>query len=396
MSVAAQTVTLGSATVNPLGLVGTSVNTPDFRLDLVVRNQAMVPAVASIDVARVIIDYVTATIVNGTPTGVTFSSVSSAAGEVAWTTPENARTADAQVTESVLTQTARSTELLRATGWGFSLPPNVVVSGVILTVRRRNVLGSSLIDRRVALVQGATTLGTWPAGSNQSWGSALADTVWGDVTNRWMAQLTAAEVNAPDFGIELGANTLASGTPGRPAVDEVRLSVAHSPTPQVTAPTAPSVATSFEPRQAWMNPGNAAMQDTSYATVTFMPGLTTQRLVVSGFNFGLPAGAFVSGVQVQVRKSVSVMNSIRDEVAQLRLGPVTSLSRTDPNAFWFLAFNVETYGSPSERWGLTNELSAEAVSAADAAFVLSATSNALSATAQVDSVQATVHWCPAP
>jgi hypothetical protein len=120
----------------------------------------------------------------------------------------------------------------------------------------------------------------------------------------------------------------------------------------------------------------------------------TQRLAASGFNGGLPAGAFVSGLQVQVRKNAAVMMTVRDEAAQWRVGGVTNSSRPSPS-WWMLAFNVEPYGGATERWGYTTQLTAEAVSAPDAAFVLSAVSNAFTSTAQLDAVQATVHWCPA-
>ncbi|MCU0701388.1 MAG: hypothetical protein MUC96_33175 [Myxococcaceae bacterium] len=159
---ASQTVTIGSASTNPLGLLESSVNSPDFRLDLIVRNQAAVPADAIIDVARVIIDYASGTIVDGNPAGAVFTSVSTAAGQVPWTTPANARTADGTVTESLLTMTSLASETFRATNWGLTLPPGVTSPSVLVRMRRRNVAGSSVIDRRVALVRGSTTLATWP------------------------------------------------------------------------------------------------------------------------------------------------------------------------------------------------------------------------------------------
>lgn len=390
------TVNVQSPTTNLLNLLEGSVNTPDFRLELTVRNQSAAPAEASIDVARVVITYVTATIVDGNPAGVTFTSVSSAAGQVAWTTPDNARTADGMVTESVLTASAGSTETLRATNWGLTLPANISPSSVIVRVRRRNLLGSSVIDRRVALVRGSTTVATWPSASALSWPAMLNPVTFGNLINRWSSLPTAADVTAADFGVELAADTLSGANPGRPLIDEVLVSVVHSPIPAMTSLTQATQATSVEPRMAWANPGNASMMDNASATVTFSPALLSQRLVASGFNFGLPAGAFVSGVVAQVRKSASSINSVRDERAFLRLGLLQSESRNNPNAPWLLAFNVETVGTPTERWGLSNELTAEAVSAPDFSFLLSATSNALTSTASIENVQLTVHWCPAP
>jgi hypothetical protein len=389
-------VTVFSSTTNLLNLLEDSISSPDFRLELTVRNQSAAPAEAFIDVARVAITYVTATIVDGNPAGVTFTSVSSAPGQVAWTTPDNARLADGMVTESTLTASAASTETLRATNWGLTLPPNISPSSVIVRVRRRNLLGSSVVDRRVALVRGNATLATWPSASFMNWPSMLTPMTFGSLTNRWSSVPTAADVTASDFGVELAADTVAGANPGRPLIDEVMVSVVHSLVPAVTSLTQATQATSFEPRLGWVNPASAAMMDTASATVTFSSGLVSQRLVASGFNFGLPSGAFVSGVVAQVRKNASVINSVRDERALLRLGQLQSESRNAPNSFWLAAFNVDTLGTQTERWGLSNELTAEAVNAPDFSFMLAAMSNAFSSTASVENVQLTVHWCPAP
>ncbi|MDX2015689.1 MAG: hypothetical protein SFW67_36180 [Myxococcaceae bacterium] len=393
---ALQTVTAGSASTNPLGLLESSVNSPDFRFDLVVRNQAVVPADAIIDVARIIIDYASGTIVDGNPAGAVFTSVSTAAGQVPWTTPANARTADGMVTESLLTMTGLASETFRATNWGLTLPPGVTSPSVLVRMRRRNVAGSSVIDRRVALVRGSSTLATWPTSSNLGWFSTMTTSTFGSANNRWMGQVSAADVTASDFGVELNVDTLSGGVPGRPAIDEVLVSVVHSVTQQVTPPTVPTMATSVEPRVTWVMPGNAAMQDSASATATFTSALLSTRLVASDFNFGLPAGAFVGGLQLQVRKSASVLNAVRDELVQLRLGAVTSQSRANTSTTWSLPVSVVTYGSAQERWGFDDQLTAEALSAPDAVVLLSATTNAFSSVAQVESVQATVHWCPAP
>ncbi len=119
----------------------------------------------------------------------------------------------------------------------------------------------------------------------------------------------------------------------------------------------------------------------------------TKLLVLTGFNFNIPAGATVTGVAVSVtRRSTSSSGEfIRDAVVELvgGFGTSTSLATADP---WPATLAAAIYGGVSELWGAS--LTPADVNSANFGIAIAAqnTDPAVAHNAHIDGATVTVYY----
>lgn len=104
----------------------------------------------------------------------------------------------------------------------------------------------------------------------------------------------------------------------------------------------------------WQNPGNATLDDGSYATVDVLDkDVATNSLLAHQFNFSIPSGSTINGIEVTVDRGVfSGSNRVLDATVQLILdGYILSDNRADTVTEW--TTGTKTYGGSSDLWGLT-------------------------------------------
>ncbi len=132
-------------------------------------------------------------------------------------------------------------------------------------------------------------------------------------------------------------------------------------------PNNPSTATSENvdgPDVAWNNPTNVLSDDGQYATATLQQAgvggvIPTQTLLVRGFNFAIPTGATINGIEVFIDRSfVCAVGSgcsadagfISDEfVALVRDGVANTQNKATATA-WPASDADATYGGPADLW----------------------------------------------
>jgi hypothetical protein len=103
---------------------------------------------------------------------------------------------------SILSQpNIAATTLLRATGYGFSLPTQAVITGVELRPVGHQNADRSYFPRIARLVSGGASLGQNQA-NRIAWPNTTFPTIGGS-TNAWQASLSPSTVTRTDFGVEL-------------------------------------------------------------------------------------------------------------------------------------------------------------------------------------------------
>jgi hypothetical protein len=112
---------------------------------------------------------------------------------------------------------------------------------------------------------------------------------------------------------------------------------------------------------AWTSPGNVLTSDNVRATAAVNPFETTETLNATDFDFAIPAGAVITGIEVEVEKLTSVafagdavMSIIKGGVVKpLNLAGSGKVGGVADIGFWPVAETYVTYGGNGQLWGET-------------------------------------------
>lgn len=182
------------------------------------------------------------TLIAGTGSNVTSSGR-------AWLSPGNI-TADDGVssTNGGLRFAVTSTDFLRATNFGFTIPAGVNIVGIVASIEMAAtaINPDFVIDSSVRLIKNGT-----PVGSDLATSSILPTTLtvedYGGTSNLWGATWTRDDINSPSFGVQLQCEIdRSSGGSLSASVDCVRLTVHYAQARSMLAETDAYVCT-FEP-----------------------------------------------------------------------------------------------------------------------------------------------------
>lgn len=148
-----------------------------------------------------------------------------AVGTVAWTNPGNVTADDSTFATAALTA-IDTTQFLKATGFGFSIPTGSTVDGILVEWKRKGEFG---VDNVVKLVQGGAVAGDDKADAVTAWPNpAAAYASYGGAADLWGLTWTPAQINAADFGAVLSGECTDVATL---SVDHVRITVTYTPPP---------------------------------------------------------------------------------------------------------------------------------------------------------------------
>lgn len=159
----------------------------------------------------------------------------SSAGALAWTNPGNATASDNAYATSALSSSNTTSQYLKATTFGFSIPSNSIINGIQLDVERSeaSVSSTNIQDNAVYLVKG----GTIQTGTNKAtatnWPASDAYANYGSGSDLWGNTWTASDINATNFGAVIQAKR--SGSNSETArVDHMRITITYTLTPTYT------------------------------------------------------------------------------------------------------------------------------------------------------------------
>lgn len=120
-----------------------------------------------------------------------------------WTNDNGILAPDNNVTHS----NGNNSNPMVTTGYGFALPGNAEVKGIRVVIAR-NAIGS-VSDNAITLSKGSPKAnGAWPTGDL---GGPYIQTTYGSSTDLWNTTWTAAEINAPSFGVSVKVNGSGDG-----------------------------------------------------------------------------------------------------------------------------------------------------------------------------------------
>ena len=146
-----------------------------------------------------------------TTTFTTFADLARSGSVATWVNPSNAKTSDSAFATTSTVSNSGYTDYLEATGLTTQIPANATITGIVITVQREDASGSTT-DSVVELVVGGSLSGTNKATST-AWTASDTSVTYGSSTDLWGNALTAAQVNASNFGVVVSA-AVSNGSAG--------------------------------------------------------------------------------------------------------------------------------------------------------------------------------------
>jgi len=145
-------------------------------------------------------------------------------GTVAWSNPANAQYSD-NVYASVTLNSGIISHYLKATGFGFSIPSNATINGILVEVERKAAAGT-IGDYSVKLVKGGAISGNNKADTTNNWPTTDTYKSYGGSTDLWGLSWTAADINASNFGMAIACRGYAANSISY--IDHIRITVYYT------------------------------------------------------------------------------------------------------------------------------------------------------------------------
>lgn len=248
-----------------------------------VRGAATVMPATAAAVAAIVAPNVVITGSQGPRSGGTFAD-DATVGLKAWTNPGDALSSNDVRATAQLDATNIDTHLLKVTNFGFSIPGDATITGIVLAVERRDGIQSiahGVEDMDVRLYKAGALVGTDKAVAG-NWPETTDETVsYGSSSDLWGTTWTPAEINAVGFGAGVAAQRT-QGSP-LPEIDHVTITVYYTATgggnAVVAAATVEGLASIPDP--TIVVAANAVAAPATVAATTAVPAPTVKAGVVA-------------------------------------------------------------------------------------------------------------------
>lgn len=149
-------------------------------------------------------------------------------GTIAWNNPDNIKTSNNTYADaSDATPGSKTTHYLKATNFGFSIPTDATINGILVEIEKTKTDGFSAVDNVVKIVKSDGSLGTENKASVSEWPALDTYVSYGSSSDLWSESWNSSDINDSDFGVVLSV-TYDPGPGGVPNVDHIRITVYYS------------------------------------------------------------------------------------------------------------------------------------------------------------------------
>lgn len=162
-------------------------------------------------------------------------------GTLTWTSPGNATATDNQKASVALTKNTGISHYIKATGFGFSIPQDAQIDGVVVEWEKSDSLDAGAGETRdnaVRIVK-SDVIGATDKSNTNNWTTTDTFVSHGASTDLWGETWTAADINSSTFGAAISAKNVkisGGGAATTAYVDSVRITVYYTlPTYQQSA-----------------------------------------------------------------------------------------------------------------------------------------------------------------
>lgn len=156
-------------------------------------------------------------------------NVTAIAGQsIAWTTTANITSSNDAYGSTAAPVSNQTTRWLKAAGFGFAIPGNAIIDGIVVEVEKSRLSGSgTLTDTSVRLLKNNTIVGQDRSSQGLAWTGTDAYSTYGGSTDTWGMVWTPSEVNSFAFGVGFSCSE-SGGVGATPGVDHIRITVYYT------------------------------------------------------------------------------------------------------------------------------------------------------------------------
>jgi hypothetical protein len=161
-------------------------------------------------------------------------------GTATWTNPGRV-VADDDSYATVALSASTTSHYLQGTNFGFTIPTDATITGIIVEIGRYSSGGSSPLirDNIVRLVKAGGIVGTNNAITGTNWPGTEGIATYSPTDPLWGTTWTPAEINANNFGVVLSAINSNTTRARTGSVDYMRITVSYKLTPTLSVTNSP-------------------------------------------------------------------------------------------------------------------------------------------------------------
>lgn len=154
-------------------------------------------------------------------------------GTITWTNPGNITAQDSTGATATFTTNGEYTEYLRAYNFGFSIPTDATINGIVVEVNKYNATYGfgDLYDKSVRLRKSTSITGDNKADISTPYGDQYATATYGSSTDAWSLTggLSPTEVNDSAFGVVFSVQVTSPIDTIIADVDYIQMTVYYTP-----------------------------------------------------------------------------------------------------------------------------------------------------------------------
>jgi len=307
---------------------------------------------------------------------------SSNGGQTTWSNPGNV-SADDSSSASTSLLGGQTSDYLKTSGYGFSIPSGVNISGISVDVKRyKNSIGF-IQDSAVRIIKGGV-IGATDRSNGTAWSTTPTYQTYGSSSDLWGQSWTPADINSGSFGFAI---SVLDGSTETANIDAIRITVYYYS--DSTGPNLPGTGAT-DPGVPWVSPSNITALDSTYSTVNLASLSSSSYLKGTNFGYAIPLNANITGVSATVRgHSNLASDSSLTSVRLIKGGVIGSTNKFSTNNFSTVD-GTFVFGSAADLWGDT--WTPADINSSNFGVAIQATAGTTSDTINIDDIEVTVYY----
>ena len=151
----------------------------------------------------------------------------SAFGTVAWSSPGNVTASDDSRATAVTTA-GQTTQYLKATNFGFSIPSGATINGIVVEFEVSATVGSGSRDERIRIIKGETIGSTDNRVLSPLYSTTDSYVTRGSSSDLWGESWTDSDINSSTFGVAIACKNIFIKLGTTIRIDHVRITVYYT------------------------------------------------------------------------------------------------------------------------------------------------------------------------